>query len=365
MEVVPMLPMNGGSGDTSYAKNSLLQREVINRMKPVMEEAITNLCNTIHPTTLAIADFGCSSGPNALYTVSQIIQVVERISGQESPEYQVFLNDLPTNDFNTIFKSLPSFQQEMKKLMRVGPCLVNGVPGSFYGRLFPKNIVHFVHSSSSIHWLSQVPYGLENNKGNICVANSSPASVYKAYYHQFQKDFSSFLKCRSEELVARGRMALTFLGRTSEDPCKHESSCFFELLALALNQLVSEGLIEEEKVNSFNFPQYSPSPTEVKLEVEKEGSFRINRLELTEIDWNNASKTESDQEEEDDDDAVKNSGYSLAKCVRGGVEPFLVGHFGEEIMDKLFSHYAEIVTVRMSKEKTAFVFLILSLTKKE
>ncbi|XP_038699293.1 S-adenosyl-L-methionine:benzoic acid/salicylic acid carboxyl methyltransferase 3-like [Tripterygium wilfordii] len=364
MEVVPMCPMKGGSGDTSYAKNSVLQREVINRMKPVIEEAITNLCNTIRPTTLAIADLGCSSGPNTLYLVSQIIQVVERISEHESTAYQVFLNDLPTNDFNTIFKSLPSFQQQMKKLMGAGPCLVNGVPGSFYGRLFPKNSVHFVHSSASIHWLSQVPYGLESNKGNICMASSSPTSVYKAYYHQFQKDFNSFLKCRSEELVAGGRMALTFMGRTSDDPCKHESSYILELLALALKQLVSERLIAEEKVQSFNFPQYSPSPTEVKLEVEREGSFGIDRLELTEIDWNNASKKESDQEEEDDD-AVENSGYSMAKCMRAGIEPFLVGHFGEEIMDKLFSRYTEIVTARMSKEKTAFVFLILSLTKKE
>ncbi|XP_038709347.1 S-adenosyl-L-methionine:benzoic acid/salicylic acid carboxyl methyltransferase 3-like [Tripterygium wilfordii] len=356
MEVVPMRHMKGGSGDTSYATNSLLQREAINKMKTVIEEAITNLCKTNYPTTLAIADLGCSSGPNSLYLVSQIIQVVERISEHESPEYQVFLNDLPTNDFNTIFKFLPSFQQEMKKLMGIGPCLVSAVPGSFYGRLFPKNSLHFVHSSSSIHWLSQVPDRLER-------ADSSLTSVYKAYYDQFQKDFCSFLKGRSEELVAGGRMVLTFLGRNNEDPFKRESTYALELLALALSQLVSEGFIEEEKVKSFNFPMYAASPTEVKLEIEKEGSFRINRLELTEIDWN-ASKQESDQV--DDDDAVKSSGYSMAKCVRAGIEPFLVGHFGQEIMDELFSRYREIITAHMSKEKKPTLdYLILSLTKKD
>ena len=47
-----------------------------------------------------------------------------------------------------------------------------------------------------------------------------------------------------------------------------------------------QGLIDEEKMDSFNIPQYAPSPTEVKCEVEKEGSFTINRLEVSEVNWN-------------------------------------------------------------------------------
>lgn len=81
---------------------------------------------------------------------------------------------------------------------------------------------------------------MESNKGNIYIASTSPPSVLRAYYEQFQRDFLIFLKCRAVELVTGGRMVLTFLGRRSEDPSSKECCYIFELLAIALNDMVSE-----------------------------------------------------------------------------------------------------------------------------
>lgn len=86
----------------------------------------------------------------------------------------------------------------------------------------------------------QVPEGLEGNKGNIYMASTSPRSVINAYCKQFQNDFLAFLKHRAEELVSGGRMLLTILGRRSEDPSSAECCCIWELLAMALNEMVSE-----------------------------------------------------------------------------------------------------------------------------
>ena len=47
-----------------------------------------------------------------------------------------------------------------------------------------------------------------------------------------------------------------------------------------------QGLIEEKKLDEFNIPQYTPSPREVKELVENEGSFSIDRLEVTRVNWN-------------------------------------------------------------------------------
>lgn len=70
------------------------------------------------------------------------------------------------------------------------------------------------------------------------MASTSPSNILKAYYEQFQRDFSSFLKCRAEELVEGGCMILTFLGRKSENRASKECCYIWELMAMALNDMV-------------------------------------------------------------------------------------------------------------------------------
>lgn len=61
-----------------------------------------------------------------------------------------------------------------------------------------------------------------------------------AYLAQFKRDFSLFLKLRSEEIVAGGRMVLTLLGRSNPDLTGGENCYKFDLLADALSDMVSE-----------------------------------------------------------------------------------------------------------------------------
>jgi jasmonate O-methyltransferase len=118
---------------------------------------------------MGIADLGCSSGPNALRVISEIVEAINATSSllnhPTPPKELIFyMNDLFTNDFNNIFASLPSFNKKIRQQKSnynnngniSSNCFVSAVPGSFYGRLFPTKSLHFVHSSSSLHWLSQV-----------------------------------------------------------------------------------------------------------------------------------------------------------------------------------------------------------------
>ncbi|KAI8019826.1 Salicylate carboxymethyltransferase [Camellia lanceoleosa] len=164
------------------------------------------------------------------------------------------------------------------------------------------------------------------------MASSSSKEVLKAYYHQFQIDFLEFLKCRSEELVSGGRMVLTILGRESDDPSSKECCYIWELLAMALNQMVSE----------------------------KDGSFTIDRLEVSRVDWN-ACKTELCPSSTDQE--FKEDGYDVAKCMRAVAESLLVSHFGVEIIDEVFERYKKIVADRMAKERTEFFNVIVSMTR--
>ena len=94
----------------------------------------------------------------------------------------------------------------------------------------------------------QVPPELDSeadtplNKGKIYISKTSPSCVLNAYLVQFQKDFSLFLKSRSKEVVAGGRMVLSFLGRLTADPTTEESCHHWELLAHAINEMVLEVL---------------------------------------------------------------------------------------------------------------------------
>lgn len=138
-----------------------MQEEIISVAKSIVEDAIVGILCTNFPESLGIADLGCSSGPNTLKITSQIIDIIRTTSyrsGCPIPELRVSLNDLPGNDFNCLFKALPEFYKKVKEEKGSGfdRCFVSGVPGSFYGRLFPGKSLHFVHSSASLHWLSQV-----------------------------------------------------------------------------------------------------------------------------------------------------------------------------------------------------------------
>ncbi|KAI3968510.1 hypothetical protein MKX01_007820, partial [Papaver californicum] len=251
---------------------------------------------------------------------------------------------------------LKSFCDELKNTKGdgFGPYFVAGMPGTFYGRLFPSNTVHFVHSSYSLHWLSQVPTGTESNKGNVYIAESSPPSVIEAYLKQFKKDFIAFLKYRSEELIKGGRMVLTLLCRGSSDP----SGKLLGLLSMALKDMVLEGVVEEQKLDKWNFPIYFPSLEEVKAIIQNEGSFWVNQLETFQTNWDGSDSSEGGSMT----DTLRSS-HLIANNIRSVSESLLTSHFGEEIIDEVFVRFREKVEEYAVKEKTEYTNLVISVTK--
>ncbi|KAL9451595.1 hypothetical protein AB3S75_013207 [Citrus x aurantiifolia] len=363
MVVVSVPCMNGGRGETSYAKNSDIQRTVISKAWPFLEETIKDMFSSSFPGCFNVADLGCSSGPNTLLVISKIMETIHKLYHQENkklPEFQVFLNDLPGNDFNSIFESLPDFYKRIKK-DKFGPCFIAGMPGSFYERLFQSRSINFTHSSYSVHWLSKVPENLETNKRNIYITKSSPPSVCQAFLEQFQRDFSAFLSLRSEEIVSGGRMFLTFIGRSIADPSSKDCCRLWELLTKALIQLVNEGLVEEADVDSFNLPCYFPCEEEVISIVREQGSFILDTFESFEVNW-------------DPSDDVNNKsfvfnkdrcGQNVANSIRAVTEPTLASHFGNAVIDPLFARFATLVAEHLAVEKTKHISLVISMTRKQ
>ncbi|XVE86049.1 hypothetical protein DITRI_Ditri18aG0005100 [Diplodiscus trichospermus] len=118
MAAEKVLCMNAADHEISYANNSDFQRSVILKVRPILEESITNMFSEILPSCLKVADLGYSSGPNTFQTTSQVIDIIHGICQQSQlklPEFEVLLNDLPVNDFNAVLRSIPDFYDRLKK----------------------------------------------------------------------------------------------------------------------------------------------------------------------------------------------------------------------------------------------------------
>ncbi|XP_042478020.1 loganic acid O-methyltransferase-like isoform X2 [Macadamia integrifolia] len=321
-------PMNGGDGPYSYAKNSTYQRRITNISKARIDDAIAKKLDIKSPsftksTALCIADLGCSVGPNTFIAMQNIVEAIKLKYGSEGlssqiPDFQVFFQDHVSNDFNTLFASLPPDR----------PYFATGVPGSFHGRLFPKASLHLVHSSIALHWLSMVPKEVLDkdspawNKGKIHYG-SPKKEVVQAYSVQFAKDIDSFLLARAEEIVPGGLMVLKIQGLPNGIPYSQTGSVvLMDLLGSSLMDMAKMGLVSEAKVDSFNIPLYNPHFLEMEGLLTRNDYFSLEGMELVTLDL----LTED----------VEPSAEMTAMHVRAGAEGMIKEHFGIDIIDELF-----------------------------
>ncbi|XP_007045551.2 PREDICTED: probable S-adenosylmethionine-dependent methyltransferase At5g38100 [Theobroma cacao] len=356
-KVLESYPMNGGDGAYSYTKNSYLQRAATSITDAKIHEAITEKLDigklSSTSNTLRIADLGCSVGPNTFIAMQNVLEAMQhkhrtQDPSSKFPEFQVLYNDHASNDFNTLFASLPSERQYFAA----------GVPGSFYNRLFPKSSLHFVHSSYALQWLAKVPEEVLDknspawNKGRIHYTNAAE-DVGNAYAAQFAKDMGIFLDARAKELVAGGMMVLILPSIPDGIPnSRVPAGVMFDLLGSSLMDMAKEEIISESLVDSFNLPVYAASLKEMKDIIERNGCFSIEKIETT----NPLSKID-----------IQLGTRPCTMHLRAGMEGIISKHFGNKIIDELFDRLdrkAEEYSYLLNASYTAGTQLFIVLTRK-
>ncbi|GLJ28206.1 hypothetical protein SUGI_0554030 [Cryptomeria japonica] len=297
LEMENVLGMKGGDGESSYAKSSSAQLNMLQAVKPILERAIYE--NMILMSDVGgifrIADFGCGTGKNTLVVANTIANAVKRsFEEHEMPEFEVYFIDLPSNDFNSLFRMLPPHRPDYADVDNDGDnnplagrsYIAAGVCGSHFRRLLPRKSLHFCHSSTSLHWLSQVPESVQQRSSpRVYVSGDCEASVGAAYLQQFDKDFTAFLKARAEEIVDGGYMFVSLPGRNEGTHIMEEQGpCGFvaRQIECAFEELVNEGIVEKEKWETFKIPFFGPNSDEVERIVKKEGSFVVKLVKTLE-----------------------------------------------------------------------------------
>ncbi|KAK7859835.1 salicylate carboxymethyltransferase [Quercus suber] len=105
----------------------------------------------------------------------------------------------------------------------------------------------------------------------------------------------------------------------------------------------------------YGFLQY-PSIHIIPSEL-KGGYFSIDRLEDFAVKCNDHDSRFNPSIVFSDD------GYNVAKCMRVVVGFLLATHFGDAIIEEVFCRYRKIIADCISKEKTQFIKVTISMTK--
>lgn len=124
-----------------------------------------------------------------------------------------------------------------------------------------------------------------------------------------------------------------------------------------------QGLIEEKKLDGFNLPIYNPSADEVKEIIQKEGSFKILRLETFKQWWKDVYKAKHEFCNETHESEMLSNGEFVSKFMRAVFEPVLASHFGEAAMDELFLRYSKKASDFINSGKGLVNNLVVSLVK--
>ncbi|KAK7839485.1 salicylate carboxymethyltransferase [Quercus suber] len=101
-------------------------------------------------------------------------------------------------------------------------------------------------------------------------------------------------------------------------------------------------------MDSFNIHQYTPP----------RGYFSIDCPEVFEVNWNIYDN------EFNPSNSFRDDRYNVTKCMRAVVEPLLISHFGDAIIDEVFCRYKEIISDHISKENTQFINVTSSTIKR-
>ncbi|PUZ49389.1 hypothetical protein GQ55_7G322100 [Panicum hallii var. hallii] len=333
-----VLCMEGGQGETSYINNSQVQSRNLEMVVDVLKETLDAIRLPRRPEKLlTAADLGCSCGQNTIFVADVIVQHMTDLytsRGHAPPEFSFYFSDLPSNDFNTLFRLLPDYSAAAGNGSRRRRYFAAGVPGSFHDRLFPERSINAFTSTFSVHWLSRVPGEVLDkgspayNAGKVFVHCASEATG-AAYRRQFQSDLAHFLRCRAAELKRGGAMFLLCLGRPAAAAPTDQGRVrllYGTLFEDSWADLVREELMEKDKMDGFNVPLYAPTLDEVREAVEAAGAFRINRLEMV-----TGSPPVVDRP--DDPGAV---GRTVANNVRSFVGALVDARVGKALADELF-----------------------------
>lgn len=237
----------------NYNTGSATQRAAIDASRTPIKKAIEAFdINSSSSFSLTIVDFGSAHGINSIHGMKTILSYL----GTQR-EVLVVHNDLPTNDWSTLFKLLAD-DNSYKSVISAR---------SFYEQCLPSASVSIAYCASSLHWLSEKPC---NALDHVSAQLSCDEQVRADFKKHSRNDYSRFLQHRARELHKGAVLILVTV-------CPNDLLC--SLLEL-LFQCAQSLAITEEELADYTVPAYFRLPEEyLDMELLAENSLQLVHAE--------------------------------------------------------------------------------------
>jgi hypothetical protein len=265
------IPMKNETGATvgmigSYNNNCSLQLKFIKNSIPFIKESIDKLDINNSSFPLLVADFGSSHGENSVYIMKLLIDFLNEIN-KINRSYLIIHNDLPTNDWRSLFNILNNQENIYFGL---------GNGRSFYNQCLPNNSLTIGYSSSSIHWLSKKPCNISNH----CISTYANHNEIILFKSQAKQDYRQFLKNRSYELIQNGILILLITS------VNQQGLSAFEPIYNLLYKCAKLLPLNDEELFNYTIPVYLRSYEECcDEELFKSNSFELVKSNISEINF--------------------------------------------------------------------------------
>lgn len=165
---------------------------------PLLERAAREV--PLDAPVLNVADLGSSQGKNSMLPLRAAIAAVRERN--TAVTIAVTHTDLASNDFTALFELLQSSPQSY--LRGANDVFAYASGASFYGRLFPADVLHLGWNSIAVHWLSAVPCAIPNH----IWSPYAQGAVRDAFRARAAQDWNAFLDARAAEFKSGGELVV-------------------------------------------------------------------------------------------------------------------------------------------------------------
>ncbi|XP_055957930.1 uncharacterized protein LOC126823794 isoform X2 [Patella vulgata] len=242
--------MNPGGQGTSYGDVQRRNKAFCDNSKDQILKIVENLVTKPHLENepFTVAEYGAADGSISMELMTDIISVVRSKCGINK-EIHVMYEDLPENDFNSLYKRIHGIIPNPRSyLLDHENVYVTSTGTNFYKQCFPSNSVDLALSFSATQWLSKTVYLYDHVYPYFTQHKDEKDTATK----QAADDWVLFLKNRTKELKPGGWGVFATLG--GRDATLEEPVCV----------ALQDGLIAADKIWKILFDRGIITKAELK-----------------------------------------------------------------------------------------------------